>query len=246
MLAGCGGSDNDSNPTPTPTPTPTPVADNCPTDLPSFVTCADDVYTISGNVDEDYTMDSSLEWRLDGVVQVGSGNVDVADDTEVAAVQAAGVTLTIEAGTDIKAYDDGVLLVTRGSSIEANGTAASPITFSSIDDGYDGEGEWGGVIIQGFAPQYGAGNSGACYGDGTVCNVDGEGGTFVGKYGGNIADDNSGTFRYVRIAEGGLVAGPNNEINGLTLQGVGHGTTIEYVHVHNIESNRGRGDLQES
>ena len=37
----------------------------------------------------------------------------------------------------------------------------------------------------------------------------------------------------VRIAEGGLVAGPNNEINGLTLQGVGHGTTVEYVQVHN-------------
>jgi len=36
----------------------------------------------------------------------------------------------------------------------------------------------------------------------------------------------------VRIAEAGKVAGPNNEINGLTLQGVGHGTTVEYVQVH--------------
>ncbi len=51
-------------------------------------------------------------------------------------------------------------------------------------------------------------------------------------YGGNDPADNSGTLRYVRIAEGGLVAGPNNEINGLTLQGVGHGTTIEYIQVH--------------
>ena len=40
-------------------------------------------------------------------------------------------------------------------------------------------------------------------------------------------------LRYVRVAEGGLVAGPNNEINGVTLQGVGHGTIIEYVQVHN-------------
>jgi hypothetical protein len=54
----------------------------------------------------------------------------------------------------------------------------------------------------------------------------------VGNYGGNDPADNSGMLRYVRIAEGGLVAGPNNEINGLTLQGVGHGTTIEYVQVH--------------
>ena len=40
-------------------------------------------------------------------------------------------------------------------------------------------------------------------------------------------------MRYVRIAEGGLVAGPDNEVNGLTLQGVGHGTTLEYIQVHN-------------
>jgi len=89
------------------------------------------------------------------------------------------------------------------------------------------------VIIQGFAPQYGAGGTGACFDNSAnVCNVIGEGGTVVGRYGGNDLADNSGMLRYVRIAEGGLVAGPNNEINGLTLQGVGHGTTIEYVQVH--------------
>ena len=82
---------------------------------------------------------------------------------------------------------------------------------------------WGGVIIQGFAPQFGQGGTGPCFGSGTVCNVVGEGGTVVGNYGGNDPADNSGMLRYVRIAEGGLVAGPNNEINGLTLQGVGHG-----------------------
>ena len=47
-----------------------------------------------------------------------------------------------------------------------------------------------------------------------------------------IRDSDSGIIRYVRIAEGGLIAGPNNEINGLTLQGVGHGTLIDYVQVH--------------
>ena len=44
--------------------------------------------------------------------------------------------------------------------------------------------------------------------------------------------DDSGIIRYVRMAEGGLIAGPNNEINGLTLQGVGYGTIIDYVQVH--------------
>jgi len=88
------------------------------------------------------------------------------------------------------------------------------------------------VIIQGFAPQFGAGNTGACFGSGTVCNIVGEGGTVVGNYGGNDPADDSGALRYVRIAEGGKVAGPDNEINGLTLQGVGHATTLEYIQVH--------------
>jgi len=237
LLSACGGSDS-SDPTPTPTQTPV-VETSCNDDTPAFITCVDgtgndaDVYTISGVVDADYTMAANREWRLDGVVTVGAGNVNVADDAAVAAIQAAGVTLTVEAGTHVKSLDDGAIIVTRGSKIMADGTAAMPITFSSVDEGYDGEGEWGGIVVQGFAPQYGQGNTGPCYGTGTVCNVEGEGGTEVAVYGGNIEDDNSGIIRYVRIAEGGLVAGPNNEINGLTLQGVGHGTVVEYVHVHN-------------
>jgi hypothetical protein len=75
--------------------------------------------------------------------------------------------------------------------------------------------------------------SGSCFGSGTVCNVAGEGGDGIGIFGGNDKADNSGTIKYVRIAEAGRVAGPNNEINGLTLQGVGHGTTVDYVQVHN-------------
>lgn len=199
-----------------------------------FVSCDADntVCTISGTIDQDYTLVSGVEWRLSGEVLVGTGNRTVADDGDVQLVRDQGVTLTVRAGLDVKAFDDGSLLVTRGSKLMALGSPASPITFSSLDDGYDGEGEWGGVIIQGFAPQYGQGGTGACYGAGTVCNVAGEGGTVVGNYGGNDPADNSGMLRYVRIAEGGLVAGPNNEINGLTLQGVGHGTLIEYVQVH--------------
>ena len=193
------------------------------------------VCTVTGTIDEDYTFINGYEWRLDGEVLVGAGNVAIASQAEKDAVIANGVTLTIEPGVEVRAFDDGSLLVTRGSKLIADGTAASPITFSSVaDDDYDGEGEWGGVIIQGFAPQYGAGGTGACFGMGeTWCNVEGEGGTVVGRFGGSDEDDNSGIIRYVRIAEGGLVAGPNNEINGLTLQGVGHGTVVEYVHVHN-------------
>lgn len=201
----------------------------------SFVSCNSDssVCTLSGTINTDYTLVTAVEWRLDGEVLVGSGNETVDSDADVAAVRTAGVTLTIRPGVHVRAFDTGTLLVTRGSKLDANGSPASPITFSSLnDDDLDGEGEWGGVIIQGFAPQYGQGGTGACFGTGTICNVVGEGGTVVGNYGGNDPADNSGTLRYVRIAEGGKVAGPNNEINGLTLQGVGHGTTLEYIQVH--------------
>ncbi|BFM08059.1 hypothetical protein [Halioxenophilus aromaticivorans] len=199
----------------------------------SFVTCADDVCTVTGRIDEDYTFVAGYEWRLSGEVIVGEGNVSVATDADVQAVKDNGVTLTIQPGVHVRAFDDGSLLVTRGSKLEAAGTPSSPITFSSAaDDDLEGLGEWGGVIVQGFAPQYGQGGTGACYGSGNVCNVEGEGGTVVGNFGGNDPADDSGTIRYVRIAEGGKIAGPNNEINGLTLQGVGYGTTVEYVQVH--------------
>lgn len=201
----------------------------------SFASCnsSKTVCTLKGDVNADYTLVNGVEYRLDGVVRVGAGNVAIADAAGMSAIQDAGVTLTIRPGVDVKAFDDGVLLVTRGSKLIANGSATSPITFSSADPDYSGTGEWGGVVIQGFAPQYGAGNTGACFAaDETWCNVDGEGGDFVGKYAGNVPADNSGIIRYVRIAEGGLIAGPNNEINGLTLQGVGHGTLIDYVQVH--------------
>ena len=201
----------------------------------SFVSCnsSKTECTVSGTIDADYTMVNGVEYRLDGVVTVGAGNVEIQTADEMQAIIDAGVTLTIRAGVEVKAFDDGVLLVTRGSKLIANGSSASPITFSSIDPDYDGMGEWGGVVIQGFAPQYGQGGTGACFNDGeTWCNVLGEGGDFVQEYGGNLPGDDSGIIRYVRIAEGGLIAGPNNEINGLTLQGVGHDTLIDYVQVH--------------
>ena len=201
----------------------------------SFAVCnaSKTVCTMSGTIDKDYTMVAGVEYRLEGVVKVGNGNIEITSVEDYDAVVAQGVTLTIRAGVDVNAFADGVLLVTRGSKLIANGSATSPITFSSLDTGYDGTGEWGGVIVQGFAPQYGQGDTGVCYADGEAwCNVQGEGGDFVKEYGGAIADDNSGIIRYVRIAEGGLIAGPNNEINGLTLQGVGHGTLIDYVQVH--------------
>ena len=132
-----------------------------------FVSCNADktVCTITGLIDEDYTLVAGVEWRLDGEVVVGTGNDAVASDADVQAVRAAGVTLTIRPGVQVRAFDTGSLIVTRGSKLIADGTAAQPITFSSLqDDNLNGQGEWGGVVIQGFAPQYGSGGTGACFG----------------------------------------------------------------------------------
>lgn len=248
-LVGCGGDEGDDvsitnnttvnnygdgGPTPTPSPSPSPTGDCATVVEADFVSYNTDcsVGTLEGVILEDFELTSNVEWRLEGEVIVGEGNVEVASDADVQAIKDAGVVLTIEPGTNIKALDDGSLIVTRGSQLVADGTMTDPITFSSLDSDFDGLGEWGGVIIQGFAPQYTPGGEGPCYGSGTVCNVEGEGGTIVGRFGGNEVDDNSGIIRYVRIAEGGRIAGPDNEVNGLTLQGVGYGTVIEYVQVH--------------
>ncbi|MGQ0528903.1 MAG: beta strand repeat-containing protein [Panacagrimonas sp.] len=227
LVSACGGGGGGGGSTPDPDPDP---VDPCPE---SFISCSGNVFTISGDVNANYTMDPTKDWRLAGVVRVGNGNGTIADAAGVAAVKAAGVTLTIPAGTNIKASGTGVLLVTRGSKLNVNGTASQPVTISSLDDNFNGEGEWGGVVIQGFAPQFGKNNTGICVNSAGVCNIAGEGGSAIGNYGGNDPADDSGSISYLRIAEGGLVAGPNNEVNGLTLMGVGHGTDIQYIHIHN-------------
>jgi hypothetical protein len=153
---------------------------------------------------------------IEGTLQAGMVPVDTA-------------VLTIEAGTEIKGRTGSFanLVITRGSRIEALGTGALPIIFSSDDDGYDGTGEWGGLVIHGYAPHNECllANMGAI-----ACNIDSEGES--GFAGGYSPDDNSGTLRYVIVTEGGFEFDIGNEINGVSLVGVGSGTEIDYVQVN--------------
>ena len=57
-------------------------------------------------------------------------------------------------------------------------------------------------------------------------------GTNDGVYGGSNPNDSSGTLKYVGIRHGGVNIAADNEINGLTMGGVGFGTLIEYVEVY--------------
>ena len=153
-----------------------------------------------------------------------------------------GTTLTIEAGTIIKGRTGtgslaSALVIARGSKIMATGTASSPIIFTStLDNIKVGEktgtnldetdnSKWGGLIVLGKA------NISAKVGD-IEAQIEGiPADETYGKYGGTINTDNSGTLTYVSIRHGGALIGEGNEINGLTLGGVGSGTSIDYVEV---------------
>ena len=143
----------------------------------------------------------------------------------------AGGSLTIPAGTLILGdYETkGTLIINRGAQIFANGTVDDPIVFTSEKDpGVRNAGDWGGVIILGrSAINTSTGVDSA--------EIEGFGPGLGPIYGGQpvVNNDNSGVFRYVRIEFPGvnLTGVSGNEINGLTMGGVGSGTTIEYVQV---------------
>ena len=162
----------------------------------------------------------------------------------------AGATLTIEPGTVIKGEagtgaNATALLIARGGKLMAEGTASMPIIFTTVADEITHDqlmtgdfkspnldptvnGLWGGVIVLGNA-KISASNS-----SGDVSEVQIEGiptSDANGLYGGSDDADNSGVMKYVSIRHGGANIGSGNEINGLTLGGVGSETTIENVEV---------------
>lgn len=142
-----------------------------------------------------------------------------------------GGVIVIPAGTVILGdfISKGTLIIERGGKIFANGTASQPIVFTSQKSaGSRGPGDWGGIIILGRA---GINTSTGA----DSAEIEGFGPGLGPIYGGQprIDDDSSGVFRYVRIEFPGvnLTGVSGNEINGLTLGGVGSKTVIEYVQV---------------
>lgn len=183
---------------------------------------------------------SNTTWYADTVYQLG-GRITVTS----------GATLTIQPGTVIKGEagtgsNATALLVARGGKLMAEGTASLPIIFTSVADEITPEmvaagnfaspnldptvnGLWGGVLIMGNAkisPKPGTA--------GELLEVQIEGiptSDANGLYGGNNDADNSGVVKYVSIRHGGTNIGSGNEINGLTLGGVGNGTVIENIEI---------------
>ena len=185
----------------------------------------DNVLSVSGEISESTTWTNNNIYVLNQKVVVSSG-----------------VVLTIQAGTIIKGTEGtgslaSALIVAKGGKLNAVGTSTSPIIFTSINDNIaigqtagtnlneTNSGLWGGLIVLGDAP---------CSFSGDVETLQIEGipadDTF-GLYGGNNPTDNSGVYQYISIRHGGALIGEGNEINGLTLGGVGSGTVIENIEV---------------
>ena len=138
---------------------------------------------------------------------------------------AAPATLTIEPGTVIYgAGTTATLFIQRGAKIVADGTARRPIVFTSPQRvGSRAQRDWGSLVLLGAAPV----NSGEPTLEGLPSEP-------AYRYGGTNAADSSGVVRYVRLEFGGFEISTGQEINGLTLAGVGNGTVIDYVEVlHN-------------
>ncbi|MBD1364750.1 hypothetical protein IDJ77_13095 [Mucilaginibacter sp. ZT4R22] len=141
-----------------------------------------------------------------------------------------GATLTIEAGTIVKGdkASKGTLIITRGAKISAIGTVDKPIVFtSSFAVGTRSSGDWGGIILLGKAPVNQSDNTPIEGG----LDAKGDAAKYI-QYGGTDAADNSGTLKYVRIEYAGIPFSPDNEINGLTMGGVGSGTTLDYIQIY--------------
>ncbi len=247
---GTGGNVIINNPTPTPTSTPTPTptasvtpANGCPTiNDPQGLT---DEGTITGpegewrvcatparfNTSSTLRQIPGLLYRLPGQVSVGTDGGPAPDASD--GFSDTNVELTIEPGVIIYASGSSFLNVTRGNSIDANGTVDRPIIFTSRDNilglnNDDSSGQWGGVVLSGRAPVTDCVQPGATPGT-VACERQVEGAADPNFFGGATNDDSSGSMSYVQIRYSGSVLSGNNELQSLTTGGTGTGTELSYI-----------------
>lgn len=166
---------------------------------------------IRGEINQNSMLTNDTIWILDGGVFIGGDNINSA-------------TLTIEPGTRIQGRTGlDFLQVRRGSKIRAIGTPQHPIVMTGANEQQPGE--WGGLLLVGNAPVNG------CAEGVPVCEQVNEAITSE-AFGGNNPTDDSGILKYVSIRFAGFEVRPNEELNCLTLLGVGSGTTIDFVQCH--------------
>lgn len=161
---------------------------------------------LAGDITTCTQLTADRTWIIDGLVAVK------------------GTTLKIDAGTTLAGREGtgaatSYMVVDKGAKIMAEGTAAQPIIFTSeiaANGGASAVGQWGGLTLIGNAgnAQVGAYEVNSEFVPGT-----------------SDMADNSGVLTYVQILNSGITMAQDKEINGLSLVGVGSGTTIQNITV---------------
>lgn len=168
---------------------------------PAFVLNPND---LQGEINSgEVTLDATKIYKLTGKLQVNNS-----------------ATLTIPAGTVIQGVGGtaSYIAIAQGGKINVNGTAAKPVIMTSGQATKNG-GDWGGLVICGKAPINRI-SGGASSAQSEVGGL---------TYGGTVSNDNSGSIKYLRIEFAGALFNAEKEFNGLSLFGVGSGTTVSYV-----------------
>jgi len=146
------------------------------------------------------------------------------------------VTLTIQPGVIlIGGTGNSWLAVNRGNKINAVGTVDQPIIFTSRDNvlGINTDnsiGQWGGVVLMGRGKVTDCTTGSVAAG---TCERQTEGSADPAFFGGNDTAYNAGTMQYVQIRYSGFVLGANVELQALTGEGIGSGTTLDFIQSHN-------------
>lgn len=195
----------------------TPSDTVCPdgeTPDPAVVLGGNQICTLTGTYEEDLHLTANFDYVISGAVRIGNDNA-----ADVALTIDPGVTTYGQSGNDF-------IWIDRGAKIFANGTPDAPITMTSAND-LDAtattRGEWGGLVINGNAVINGCSTP--------PCESAGEGNS--GLYGGTDDSDSSGSMTYLVVKYAGFLINDLDELNGIAFQGVGNGTNVDYVQVHN-------------
>lgn len=155
-------------------------------------------------------------------------------DTGAAPAGGTGPKLVIDAGNTIAFTDSAdYLRINRGSQIIADGLSSAPITFTGFTDAVSHTAGafdvqlWGGIVINGNGI---TNNCTDAQRTSNTCHVVSEG--LPSHYGGNDNAESSGILRYVIVKHSGFEVAPNDELNGITFNAVGSGTTVQNVEVY--------------
>lgn len=172
-------------------------------------------------ITQDMHLTANNNYFFSGTVFIGNNTVNTPDAEKVSLTIDPGVKILSEGGAS-------ALVISRGGKIFANGTPSKPIVMTTSQDPatidkLNARGLWGGLTINGSA----------------ILNTasgfeDGEGST--GQYGGGTSPNNadsSGALTYLQVLFAGFPITADDELNTISLQGVGNGTIIDYVHTHN-------------